>query len=107
MSCSASTASTTSACWIGSAGSKCRRRFSPAATAGGARPPCPAPRRPTMLEVHAADLAKASDAEVGDFIRKHGAYVLRGAIDAATIKSLKDALINALAEDDATHGREH
>jgi ectoine hydroxylase-related dioxygenase (phytanoyl-CoA dioxygenase family) len=60
-----------------------------------------------MLEVHAADLAKASDAEVGDFIRKHGAYVLRGAIDAATIKSLKDALINALAEDDATHGREH
>jgi len=60
-----------------------------------------------MLEVHADDLAKASDAEVADLIHKHGAYVLRGVIDAPTIKSLKEALINALADDDRTHGKEY
>jgi hypothetical protein len=60
-----------------------------------------------MQEINAADLIKASDAEVGDLILKHGAYVLRGAIDGPTIQALKDALIKALAEDDANHGLEY
>jgi ectoine hydroxylase-related dioxygenase (phytanoyl-CoA dioxygenase family) len=60
-----------------------------------------------MQEVHAAALANAPDAEVGDLIRKRGAYVLRGVIDAPAIRALKDALIRALAEDEATHGREY
>jgi ectoine hydroxylase-related dioxygenase (phytanoyl-CoA dioxygenase family) len=60
-----------------------------------------------MLEIRAADLAQSSDTEVGDLIRKHGAFVLRGAIDADTVQSLKLALIRALDEDDAFYGRDY
>jgi len=60
-----------------------------------------------MLEIRAADLAQSTDAEVGDLIRKGGAFVLREAIAADTVKSLKEALTRALDEDDAAHGREY
>jgi ectoine hydroxylase-related dioxygenase (phytanoyl-CoA dioxygenase family) len=60
-----------------------------------------------MIEVRAADLAQSTDAELGDFIRKNGAFVLRGVIDADTVKSLKETLSRALDEDEARHGREY
>ncbi len=60
-----------------------------------------------MLDVRVSDLAQSSDNEVGDFIRKNGALVLRGVIDAATVKALKEALTRALDEDDSRYGREY
>jgi|UPI000688B721 ectoine hydroxylase-related dioxygenase (phytanoyl-CoA dioxygenase family) len=58
-----------------------------------------------MLEVRTADLTRSSDAELGDFIRKNGAFVLRGLIDADSVKLLKGALVGALDQDDASYGR--
>jgi len=60
-----------------------------------------------MLDVRAADLSQSTDAEVGDFIRKGGAMVLREVIDAGTVSSLKAALRQALDEDDARYGRDY